>query len=116
MHDAARQLEKLRQLRCKPLPDLSIARLVGSTADHARRTQKKLGELIALWEEIVPAEVAAHTSVTGLRAGVLHVVVDSSSAAYDLDRLLRGGVLDVLRKRFRGSLVRVKTRVGNPSL
>jgi hypothetical protein len=112
MHDPARQLQQLRQLRCWPERDVSIARVIASTADHAKRTQKKLGELIELWEELVPPEVASHTSITGLRAGVLHVIVDSSAAGFELDRLLRTGLLDTLRTRFRGTLLRVKTRVG----
>jgi hypothetical protein len=105
------QLELLRQRRGRSGRDVSIAKLIAATADQAARTHKNLGALIELWEQIVPADVAAHTALIGLRAGVLHVRVDSSSMAYDLDRLLRGGLTDTLRRGFRGTLVRVKTRV-----
>jgi hypothetical protein len=112
MSSPARQIEQIRKLRVRRERDTSIADVISRTADHASRTQKKLGELIALWEELVPAELAAHTSLTGYRAGVLHVIVDSSPIAFDLDRLLRGGLTEELRRRFRGTMTRVKTRTG----
>lgn len=102
----------LREHRGRRERDPSIGKLVAGTAQHAERTQRKLGQLIGLWDELVPAELASHTSLSGLRHGVLHVIVDSSSAAYELDRLLRGGLTHQLQSRFRGSLVRVKTRIG----
>jgi hypothetical protein len=68
--------------------------------------------LIELWEGLIPPELAARTALTSLRRGVLHVVVDSSSAGFELDRRLRGGLAHELRRQFRGTLVRVKTRVG----
>ena len=110
MQIGARQIKQLQSNRAAKPRDLSIADVVSATADHAERTHKKLGTLIELWEELVPADIACHTSLSGLRTGVLHVVVDSSSAAFELDRLLRGGLTNELRKRFRGTLVRVKTR------
>jgi len=108
------QIEQLRQRRAPKAKDLSIASVVAATADHAARTHKKLGELIALWEGLVPANIAAHTSLSGLRGGVLHVIVDSSSIAFELDRMLRSGLTADLRSRFHGTLVRVKTRIGHP--
>lgn len=112
MRPSIQQLQMLREHRGTRERDTSITRLLAGTAQHAQRTQRKLGQLIALWEELVPARLASHTSLGGLRNGVLHVIVDSSSAAYELDRLLRGGLTEQLQSRFRGSLARVKTRIG----
>ena len=106
-----RQIEDLRRRRGRSGPELSIAKLIASTADHAKRTHKQLGELIEIWEESVPPELARRTSLTVLRGGVLHVSVDSSSIAFEIDRLLRGGLVDELRRRFRGTLVRVKVKL-----
>jgi len=106
------QIEKLRKLRARPARDLSIAGVIADAASTAARTHKKLGELIELWERLVPADIAAHTSLTGLRGGVLHLIVDSSSTSFELDRLLRCGLTDQLRRQYRGTLVRVKTRIG----
>jgi predicted nucleic acid-binding Zn ribbon protein len=112
MRSPIQQLQLLRKHRSMRERDPSIGTLVTGTAQHTQRTQRKLGQLIALWEQLVPAELAAHTSLSGLRNGVLHVIVDSSSAAYELDRLLRGGLTQQVQARFRGSLARVKTRIG----
>lgn len=106
------QVEALRKNRGSAARDVSIATIIVDTAADASRTHKKLGEMIELWEQLVPAELASHTSLTGLHRGILHVVVDSSSAAFELDRLMRSGLADQLRERFRGTLVRVKTRTG----
>lgn len=107
------QIEQIRRLRSKAERDNTISRVIAQTADHAQRTHKQLGELIVLWEQLVPAELATHTSLVGFRAGVLHVVVDSSPIAFELDRLLRSGLIEQMRARFRGTLTRVKTRLGN---
>ncbi len=112
MSRSIHQLEQLRKLRCRPQPDLSISALIANTATEATKSHKKLGELIELWERLVPAELASQTSLLGLRAGVLQVRVGSSAASFELDRLLRSGLLAQLRQQFRGSLVRVKLQVG----
>ena len=112
MRSPIQQLQILREHRGTRERDPSIGKLVASTAQHAHRTHRKLGRLVALWDELVPSEIASHTSLSGLRNGVLHVIVDSSSAAFELDRMLRGGLAAQLQQRFGGTLVRIKTRIG----
>jgi hypothetical protein len=107
-----RTIEELRRHRARPQRETSIAPIVGAWARNATRVQRRLGELIALWEELLPAEVASRTAVTGLRGGTLQVNVDSAAAMYELDRLLRGGLEQSLRERWRGSLMRVRVRLG----
>src|SRR5687767_4935424 len=111
MTHSAGQIAHLRKLRSRPGPNLSISKLIASVAADASRSHKRMGELIRLWEELVPDWLAAQTSLTSFRAGVLHVSVESSSAMFELDRLLRSGLFDQLREQFRGTLVRVKTRI-----
>ena len=108
---AAVEIEQLRRHRARPGHDLAIGDSVRATADVARKTNDRLGDLIDLWNELVPGHLVRHTSIAGLRRGVLQINVDTSSAAFELDRLLRGGLTHELRKRFRGSLARIKTRV-----
>ncbi len=60
----------------------------------------------------MPAEIVARTRLTALRGGVARVVVDSASTAYELDRMLRGGLEQQLRRRFRGTLVRIRISIG----
>jgi len=106
-----RALERVQTNRARPGRDLSIKGLIARTAADATRAQRRLGELAALWEEIVPAQISRHTAFTGLHRGVLAVAFDSSAAGFELDRFLRGGGEDELRRRYRGSLVRIKTRL-----
>src|SRR5262245_51414492 len=100
MPTPTQQLEKLRRHRARPGKDWTIGGVIADTQHESRRMHKKFGELVEIWEKLVPADVAAHTSLINLRAGILHVSVDSSSAAFELDRLLRSGVESELRRQF----------------
>ena len=108
MIDPFGQLQWLRDGRAEPDRDLSIADMIRTTADAAARTHKRLGELIDLWAQVVPEDMARGTRIAALRGGVLHVSVESSSRLYELDRLLRGGATDELRRRYGGTLTRVR--------
>lgn len=105
------QLIALRERRARPGPDLGIARTVAQTAGDAGKMQRKLGRLAALWTELVPESLASRTRLAGLHRGVLQVAVDSAATSFELDRLLRGGVLLQLQRRHTGTLVRVKVVV-----
>ncbi len=111
MSDAANQIERLRTLRTRPARDLSITTLVGDIAERTRKTHKKFGSLIELWEANVPPVLCARTSITGLRGGTMHVAVDSAATSYELDRLLREGLEQTLRSQYRGTLMRVRLKV-----
>ncbi len=78
-----------------------------------RRTEQRLGELIELWQEVIPAELADRTTLVALKGGVLHVDVESASTRYELDRLLRSGGLRRLQTSFRGTLLRIRLRIGS---
>lgn len=105
------EIKQLQAWRGRGRGDPSIAKLVGSAGDKAERTHRRLGQLIDLWQELMPKEVVERSVLGGLRNGVLVVKVDSAATAFDVDRLLRGGVEADLRKRYRGTLLRVKTSV-----
>jgi len=100
------------QRRQRPERDWSIAALVDAIEKDSRRKDRALGRFMGLWQELVPAELARHLSVSGLRGGVLSVVAASASARYELDRLLRAGLEQELRRRFTGTLGRVRITVG----
>jgi hypothetical protein len=113
MHPSLTRIAQLQSWRGRKTFEPSIARAVLSVADQAQRTQRRLGELADLWQELVPGEVAAQSALAGLRSGVLHVLADSAAAAFELDRLLRSGLEAELRTRYRGTLSRVRVRVGS---
>jgi hypothetical protein len=110
--DPARAIEQLRATRARRQFDHSITSIIAGTQKNAMRTHRRLGEFIDLWERTVPPRLAAQTTVTGIRAGTAHVLVESSAALYELDRLLREGVEQTLRSQYRGTLIRVRLRIG----
>jgi hypothetical protein len=112
MPDAAREIARLQEQRVRPEPERSIGGLVSAVAVEAQQAQKRLGSFVDLWEGLVPPEVASHTKVVGLRGGVAHVTVDTSSTAYQIDRCLREGLEQQLRRAYGKTLTRVKVTVG----
>ncbi|MHC4946773.1 MAG: DciA family protein [Planctomycetota bacterium] len=114
VRDALTELEQLRAARGRRDPDLSITSIVAAAAQQATRTHRRLGRLIELWRSLLPPELADRTSVTGFRGGVVEVRVDSSGVAWEIDRRLRAGLTDELRRGFPGTIVRVRLRVGAP--
>ncbi len=111
--DAATQIEQLRKHRQRRERDLSITQLVGAMADDARRTHRRLGALIDLWSQLVPGELEQHSRVLGVRGGVVQVQCDSSSTKYELDRLLRQGLEQELRKRYPSTLTKIRLSIGD---
>ena len=76
------------------------------------RKARQLGKLATIWDEVIPEEIASHTALESLSGGVLTVLVDSSSHRFQLDVLLRGGLLREIRSRFDGALNRIKLQPG----
>jgi hypothetical protein len=112
MADPARVLARIIANRRRHERDLSMTALIDRIEQTTRSTEKRLGQLIPLWEEVVPPELAVHTKLAGLRQGVLDVIVDSAPARYELDRHLRSGGEHALRARYRGTLRKIRIRLG----
>ena len=115
MSSPQRQLEQLQELRvrrARPARDITIAQTLDRTRRDLKKAHRHLAELAELWQTLVPPQLAARTALAQHHRGVLTVTVDSSSTSFELDRLLRGGLLSDLRHSFRGTLARVKLQVG----
>ncbi len=106
--EATREIERLRRHRGWRERDLSISGVVTDTLRSSTSLQRKLGALIELWQTRVPDHLVRRTRLSGLRGGVLHVSAESAAVAFELDRLLRQGLLSELRQAYRGTLSRVK--------
>ena len=112
LDQAQRELEERRQQRVFPPRDDSMAFVSAMFKRDIARPFKQLGELVELWEQLLPAELVAATRLESLSRGVLSVAVDSSARLYDLDRRLREGLERELITRHRGpAFRRVKLRV-----
>ncbi len=112
MDGAARQIEQLREWRQRREWDTALGPLIARKRSEVKRAERRLGSFVDLWEGVVPADLAVHTRVTGVRGGVAHVTVDSSSTGYELDRQLREGLEQKLRAAFGKTLIRVRLSVG----
>ena len=104
-------IEQLRNWRARPDREVPIGPLVEARLEEAERTRKRLGSFVELWETVLPESLAAHTRVTGIRAGVVQVTVDTSATAYELDRRLREGLEEQMRRAYGKTFVRVKITV-----
>ena len=112
MMDATGRLEQLRRWRSRPDRTVDLGSLIEARLKEAKRVQNTLGSFVELWETVLPDGLARHTKVTGLRSGIVQVTVDTSATAYELDRRLREGLQEQMRRAFGKTLVRVKIRVG----
>ncbi|MBI9016071.1 MAG: DUF721 domain-containing protein [Phycisphaerae bacterium] len=91
-----RLLAKQRQFYQK---DLTFSKVVDS---FMRRKvyprQKKLGELAAAWDELLPEELTEHSCLENFTRGTLKVLVDSPAHLAELNMLVREGLADHLRE------------------
>ncbi|MEM7625912.1 MAG: DciA family protein [Planctomycetota bacterium] len=105
-------VEKMRTLRVRPDRDLSLGFLTDQFKREVARPFKQLGDLVELWAELLPKDVADGTRLESLQRGVLSVAVDSSARLYEVDRRLREGLETQLITRHKGGAFRrVKLRV-----
>ncbi len=73
---------------------------------------RQIGKLAEIWQDVVPPELAGHTSLETFRRGVLTVTVDSSSHLFMLRTLLDGGLKREIQSRFSGAINRIKLLPG----
>lgn len=109
---AARHVEKIRRLRNRREPDLSLGFMADQFKRDVARPYKQLGDLVAIWGDLLPEDVAVGTRLESLQRGVLRVAVDSSARLYEVDRRLREGLQRELISRHKGPAFRsIKLRV-----
>jgi hypothetical protein len=103
----------MRVYRGRAEPDLSIAAMTASLERSTSQRQRALGDVIDLWNGLVPERMRDSASIAGLAQGTLTVTVTSSSASYELSRILRDGLERTLIDRMPTRIRRVKVRVGS---
>lgn len=103
---AQEHLERLRKDRSLPSPDLSLRFVADQFKRDVARPYQQLGNLAALWVELLPASLVERSRLMGLSRGVLHVEADNAAVHYELDRLLRGGLQKKLIQSHKGAALR----------
>ncbi len=73
---------------------------------------RQLGDLGAIWDEVLPRSIRDHTALESFNRGVLTVLVDSAAHRYQLQMLLTGGVEREIRARFKGALNKIRLMPG----
>lgn len=103
---AQQHLQSLRPARSLPTRDLSLGFLNEQFKHEVVKPYKQLGDLSAIWRELMPPHLVARTRLIGLSRGTLHIEADSSAAHYEIDQLLRGGAKRELITRHKGPAIR----------
>ena len=78
---------------------------------EAKRTHRHMGDFIEHWQTMLPEEIVTRTSIEGVRGGAIQVRADSAAVSFELDRLLREGLLASLRRACSITVADVKIRV-----
>ena len=105
------QLKQIRQWRTRREKDISIAATIHELQRSLKKSNKHLSQLIEAWDELVPAQIRQSANPTSFQGGVLEVFADGSPTAYQLNRLIRAGLLRELQQRCSGTLKQIRVRV-----
>lgn len=106
------RLAQLQQWRGPRRAPSEVAALIEPISHSARRTERRIGNVVDIWLAFVPPELARQTTISGFRAGTLHVVAASAAVRFELDRQLREGLLGRMRRAFPGTLSQVRITAG----
>ncbi|MCP4833217.1 MAG: DUF721 domain-containing protein [Phycisphaera sp.] len=109
---AAAGLERLRGHRVRRRDASGIDGLVATIRRDANRNRTGVGSFVEAWEEEVPKALRTGSSIRSIRAGVARVEVPDAATKYELEQVLRGGLLARLRLRFGQPLRRVRVDIG----
>jgi len=60
--------------------------------------QQKFNSIVTCWQQLLPAELARHCTIAGIRAGRLKVLVDAPAYIYEL-QLRKAELLRELQQR-----------------
>ena len=107
MDDA--QLQTIWQQRRmdQPVTHLGESLALLMTQTLAKKV-RQLAELSAVWDEVIPEEIASHTALESFNRGTLTVRVDSAPHRFQLQTLLNGGLRRALQARFSGAINRIR--------
>lgn len=76
----------------------------------------KIGGIVEIWQEHVPAKIVSRSRLVGFEKGTLKVAVDSTTVRAELDAQLRAGLLRELQAATKHAIHRIKLEVqGQPA-
>lgn len=105
------QLEQLRKWRARHDKDISVGATIQELRRNLKKSSKQLTQLIEAWDELVPSHIHQSANPISFQSGVLEVYADGSPTAYQLNRIIRAGLLRELQQRCSGTLKQIRVRV-----
>ncbi len=102
----------MRPFRGRHERDVSIDNALLAIERTLRERHETLGDVIDVWNQHAPPVVRDITGIAGLAQGTLTLTANSSSASYELSRVLRNGLERLLLDRFPSRVRRIKVRIG----
>ena len=113
MANTVAQLEQLRKWRSRKERDISVSATIQELRRNLKKSSKHLTQLVEAWDELVPSHIHQSANPISFQGGVLEVYADSSPTAYQLNRIIRAGLLQELQQRCSGTLKQIRIRVTN---
>tara|TARA_B100001750_G_C15403217_1_gene543721 strand:- start:265 stop:660 length:396 start_codon:yes stop_codon:yes gene_type:complete len=108
-----RQLKNLRKWRGRKDRDISIASSIIELERNLKKSNRQLSQIADIWKSEVPCHIYENTHPISLQKGVLEIAVNGSSIAYQLQRLIRNGLLDSLQTKVTKPLRKIKVTLMN---
>lgn len=111
MADPERELEQFQRWHIHRRGPDGISELLTSMSRQLAASKRRTADVAEVWQQLVPAHIIGATALGSVRGGVLKVQVGGASVRYELDRLLREGLLKELRAACGGTLRQVRLEV-----
>jgi len=104
-------LDRMRPFRARHERDVSMEAALQSLERQLREQHNAVGDIIDVWNEIVPAPLQGIATIGGVSQGTLTLVCATSGASYEISRALRDGLERTLMQRLPSRVKRIKVRV-----
>jgi len=102
------RLRLLRVHRSGSTPGGSIRQSIQLQRARLERSARDDGGIAGAWNRVAPGSLVGRATVTGVRGGVLTIRCRSASDRFALDRWLRSGGEQALRREARVAFSRVR--------
>ena len=106
-----RKLEQLREWRGRRERDLTMQKTLANLKRTLKRSNTQLLQIAEVWKEEVPEFIYEQTHPISLKNGVLEVAANGSAMSYQLQQLIRGGLLKKLQTQIHVPLKKIKVRL-----
>ncbi len=101
----------MRVYRGRRERDVTVNTLLGQVEREYMDRRRTLGDVIDAWNDLAPVAIRSAASIASVTQGTLMLNTMSSSASYEVSRVLRDGLERSIIARVPTRVRRVKVRV-----